>query len=84
MMPSPRRIRTTYTQQHRAAKEQLKQVPQDHLRLELQWRLGHNFIHQRLSIGLLRQKLIPIAPGRHSVGRSPTPYPREMEGKEAQ
>ena len=51
--------------------------------LELKWQPGHSFVHQRLSIGLLSQKLKPIALRRHSKGHSPLPYLRAMQAREA-
>ena len=45
--------------------------------------LGHSSDHQRPSSGLLHQKLRPTSPRKCSIRRSPLPYPRGMEGKEA-
>ena len=42
------------------------------------------FDHQRPSLGLLHQKLRPTDLRRFFVRCSPSPYPRGMEGKEAQ
>ena len=60
------------------------QAPQDRASLELQWWLGYSFVHQHLSLGLLHQKLRPADLKRCFIRRSPLPYPRGMEGKEAQ
>ena len=58
-------------------------MPQDLHSPKLQWQLGHNFDHRRPSSDLLHQKLRTTDLRRCFVRRSPLPYPKGMEGKEA-